>query len=540
MADNTKAGFRWHGIAAFLLATTFCTGAAPPASAATLTYAGTAPPLTFDPHGTNDFATMAVFRQVYDSLVALNANIEPVPGLAAAWEPQGDHTWRFHLRDGVLFHDGSKLSADDVVFSVLREKGSGFYSSLFGGITEARAVDPLTVDIVSKDPDPILPQKLARMFVMSKAWSLVHDLQNIPNLGAQGAEAYSVRHANGTGPMMLESQEPGVRTVLRKFDHYWGKADGNLTEAVYLPIGTSATRVAALLSGQVDLITDLPLQDVDRVKNTPGFAVHEVPQLLWMQLEMDGTRDVALNTWDKDGQPLKSNPFKDVRVRTAIAQTVDAKLMVDRVLRGAGRVVGVYALPGTEGYVASQDTRWPTDPAHAKALLAEAGYPNGFVTQLNCPVERYALAEDVCRATASMLGRIGIEVRVNTMVWPEFARMLVNGPSSSFHLIGVASTFGAQDVFVSEMMTRDPKSGEGFFNWALWHNDKLDAIARELRVTFDQKRRDQLSYDGLEVGKDNVYAVTLYQPMLIWASKANVNATLRADSTLLLQDASVK
>jgi peptide/nickel transport system substrate-binding protein len=139
-----------------------------------------------------------------------------------------------------------------------------------------------------------------------------------------------------------------------------------------------------------------------------------------------------------------------------------------------------------------------------------------------------------------MLGRIGIEVRVNTMVWPEFARMLVNGPSSSFHLIGVASTFGAQDVFVSEMMTRDPKSGEGFFNWALWHNDKLDAIARELRVTFDQKRRDQLSYDGLEVGKDNVYAVTLYQPMLIWASKANVNATLRADSTLLLQDASVK
>lgn len=509
-----------------------------PARAESLRYAGAAPPLTFDPHGTNDYATTAVFRQVYDSLVALSDDMQPVPGLATSWEQQGDTAWRFHLRDGVTFHDGSPLSVDDVVFSIMRQKGSGYYSSLFGDIVEARPVDARTVDVVSKQPDPILPAKMARMFVMSRAWSLAHDLQAIPNLGAQGSEAFSVRNANGTGPMRLASQEPGIRTVLQRFPGYWGPAKGNVTEATYLPIGASATRVAALLSGEVDLVTDVPLQDIDRVRTTAGFALHQVPQMLWMQLEMDGTRDVALNVWDKAGQVLQANPFKDTRVRQAIAEAVDAKLIVDRILRGNARVVGIPALPGTAGYQKDLDTHWPTDPAHAKALLAEAGYPQGFVTQLNCPTERYASAEDVCRAVAGMLGRVGIEVRVNTMVWPDFARMLVNGPSSSFHLIGVASVWDAQDAFVSEMMTRDPKAGDGFFNWALWHNDALDHVARELRVTFDPARREALYRQGLEIGKRDVYAVYLYQPMLSWGSKNAVEATVRSDSTVVLQNAS--
>ncbi len=527
---------RRHVLAACLLAGV---SAALPVSAASLTFAGAAPPLTFDPDGTNDFATTAVFRQVYDSLVALEPTMDIGPGLATSWNVQDDHTWRFHLRDGVQFHDGSKLTADDVAFSVMREKGSGYYSSLFGGITDAKIIDPLTVDIVSKEPDPVLPQKMARMFILSKPWMLAHDLQAIPNLGAQGSEAFSVRHANGTGPMELVSQEPGVRTVLHRFDHYWGLAPGNVTDATYLPIGTPATRVAALLSGQVDLVTDLPLQDVERVKNTPGFVVHQVPQMLWMQLEMDGTRDAALNSWDKTGQPLKTNPFKDPRVRTAIAQAVDVKLIVDRVLRGDARVVGIPGLPGTEGYNAALDTHWPTDPAHAKALLAEAGYPDGFVTQLNCPTERYPSTEDVCRAVASMLGRVGIEVKVNTMVWPDFARMLVNGPSSSFHLIGVSSTWSTQEVIVSDMMTRDTKAGDGFFNWALWHNDDLDRLARELRVTFDPGKRQTLTNQAFAIAKQSVYSIPLYQPLLSWGSKANVTSTLRADATLILQDVSV-
>lgn len=515
-------------------------GMAHPSAAATLTYAGAAPPLTFDPHATNDFATTAVFRQVYDSLVALDDGMNPVPGLATGWEAQGDHSWRFHLRPGVVFHDGQAMTADDVVFSILREKDSGFYSSLFGGITSAAAVDPLTVDVTSKDPDPILPQKMTRLYVMSKAWSLAHGLQAVPNLGAQGSEAYSVRHADGTGPMVLADQQPGVRTVLRRFDRSWAPGQGNVTEATYLPIGTPATRVAALLSGQVDLVTDVPLQDLDRIRATPGFTVQQVPQLLWMQLEMDGTRDAALDTWDKSGAPLKANPFKDVRIRSAIVEAIDAKLIVDRVLRGNARVVGIPSLPGTEGYQAALDSRPPTDPAGAKALLAQAGYPGGFATQLNCPTERYPATEDVCRAVASMLGRIGIDVKVNTTVWPDFARMLVNGPSSSFHLIGVSSALSIQDVFVSDMMTRNPKAGEGFFNWALWQNAGLDQVARELSVTFDPARRDALAKEGLEIARRDVYSATLYQPTLSWGSKAGITSVVRSDFTLKLQDVVVK
>ena len=526
--------------AALLLGLAAAMPAPMPAAAATLTYAGSSPPLTFDPHGTNDFATTAVFRQIYDSLVSLDRDMKPVPGLATSWEQQGDHAWRFHLRDDVVFHDGQKMTVDDVVFSVLREKGSGYYSSMFGGIADAKAVDATTVEVTSKEPDPVLPQKMARLFVMSKPWSVEHGLEAIPNLGAQGSEAYSVRHANGTGPMALQTQEPGVKTVLHRFDKYWGKATGNVTEATYLPIGTAATRVAALLSGQVDLVADVPLQDIERIKSTAGFTLRQVPQMLWMQLELDGTRDAALETYDKAGQPLKTNPLKDTRVRQAIAQAIDAKLIIDRVLRGNGRPVGIPSLPGTDGYQAALDVRWPTDPARAKALLAEAGYPNGFTTQLNCPTERYASTEDVCRAVASMLGRVGIDVKVNTIVWPDFARLLVNGPSSSFHLIGVASAWGIQDVFVSEMMTRNPKAGEGFFNWAMWHNDELDRVAREMRVTFDPARRDALAKEGLEIAKKDVYAVYLYQPMLNYGSKANVDAFLRSDSTLLLQDVVVR
>lgn len=508
--------------------------------AATLRFAGPTSPLTLDPHSTNDFTTTAIFRQFYDGLLSLTPDMKPTPGLATAWEKRDDRTWRFKLRDGVKFHDGSALTAEDVAFSVLRAKGSGMYSALFGQITAATAVDRLTVDVTTKDPDPILPQKMVRMFVMSKSWSLANNVEKVPNLGAQGSEAFSIRNVNGTGPMRLKEHQPGVKTVFQRFDGYWGKVTGNVTEATYTPIAAAPTRVAALLSGEVDLITDLPFADVERVQGSAALSVNKSAQLLWMQLEMDGSRDVALDTWDKQGKPLQANPFKDLKVRRAIALAVDAKTISERIMRGYARVVGIASIPGFGGYEADLDVRWPFDPAQARKLLAEAGYPDGFTTQLNCPGERYVNAEEVCRAVASLLGRIGIEVRVKTAPWPEFARMLVNGPSSSFHLIGVASSWDVQDAFTSIMMTRDAKAGEGFFNWALWSNPEIDKIAREIRVTFDPKRRTELYRRGLEIGKRDVHAVYLYQPYLVWASKKSITGTLRSDYTLLLQDVTIK
>ncbi len=507
------------------------------AGAETLRYAGATPALTMDPHATNDFVTTSIFRQVYDSLTGLNLKMDTVPGLAMKWAYTGNNTWRFKLRGGVAFHDGSRLTGQDVAFSIMRAKDSRFYTALFGRVTAVKVVDSHTVDVVSKAPDPILPRKMSRMFIMSKSWAEANGATAIPDIGAKGAEAFSVRNANGTGPMKLVSHDQATKTEFARNKAYWGDWPGNLTAAVYTPIGSAPTRLAALLSGEVQLITDLPIQDVERVHKTPGFKQTETPQLMAMQIEMDGSRDVAFDTTDKNGKPLTSNPFKDVRVRLAIAKTIDANLIAKRVMRGHARVIGTATVPGIAGYQSDLDVRWPSDAKAAKALLAEAGYPNGFATQLNCPLERYVNTDDICRAAASMLARIGIDVKVNGLVWPKFARMLVNGPTSSFHLIGSgANSWDAQDTFAATMRTRNAKAKKGFFNWALYSNPVVDEVAETLPVTFDTAKRKELYRRGLKTARDTVHAVYLHQPMLLWGMQNRVTAPMRGDATLTLQN----
>ncbi|CAH1654688.1 MULTISPECIES: ABC transporter substrate-binding protein [unclassified Chelatococcus] len=522
-----------------LLATTAVLSLAQPVMAETLKFAGTTAALTFDPHSTNDFVTTSIVRQVYESLVELDADMNPIPGLAAKWEPVGESTWRLTLRPNVKFHDGSVMTAEDVAFSVKRQASAALYKTLFGNITDAKVVDGSTVDIISKGADPILPVKLTRLFVMSQKWATDNGVATVPALGTQGTEAFSLRHANGTGPMLLAEQIPGQKTVFKKNDAWWGTFKGNLTDAVYTAINSAPTRVAALLSGEVDMITDLPLQDIPRVEQTPKMSVVDGPQRLFMELEMDGTRDLALATTDKSGQPLKANPFKDVRVRRAIAHGINAQLIVDRIMRGKAKVIGIGSAPGFSGYQADLDQHWKYDVDLSKKLLAEAGYPDGFTTTLNCPLERYVNTDEICKAVSSMLARVGIDVKVNGMVWPEFAKMLTNGPNSSFHLIGAAGNSGdVQDTFVAVMATRDKSRGQQ--NWAMWTNPQFDAVTDELVKTLDPKRRNELYREGLKIARDNVHAVYLHQPFLTWAMTAAVKIPVRADSTVMLQNVEIK
>ncbi|WP_435171193.1 ABC transporter substrate-binding protein [Falsirhodobacter sp. 1013] len=521
----------------FLLAAALMMGTAP-IHAETLRFAGPVSPLSFDPHATNDFTTVALVRQVYDSLLSLGPNMEPLPGLATEWQAVDDKTWRFTLRDGVKFHDGNTMTADDVAFSINRGRESGYYAGLFGKIEGATVSGPLTVDVTSSEPDPVLPTKMVRMFIMSKPWSEKHGLTEIPDLGAN-AEAFSVNNENGTGPMVLVSNQRDVKTVFNVFPGYWQERSGNVDMAEFVPISSGPTRIAALLSGEVDVVTDIPLQDIGRVE-AGGMSINTVPQLLWTQLEMDGTREVALDTWDKQGNPLTENPFRKVEVRQAIAHAIDAQAIVDRILRGHARVLGESSIPQMGGYQADLDERWATDPAKAKELLASAGYPDGFRTQLNCPNERYVNSEDVCRAIATMLSRVGIDVSVKGMPWAEFAKMLVQGPNSSFHFIGVASVWDTQDSFLSIMMTRDAETKDGFFNWAQWTDPDFDAVANELRTAFEPARRNELYRDGLMLAKERVNAVYLYQNEIVWGSRQGVSGVMRPDSVLDLANFTVE
>jgi peptide/nickel transport system substrate-binding protein len=306
-----------------------------PAGAQSLRFAASAPLLTMDPHATNDFVTQMVMTQIYETLVRVDADLTLQPGLALSWEHRGGLVWRFKLRPGVRFHDGTALAASDIVFSIERARAGRFWSAFAGPIDRIEIVDPETIDVVTKAPDPLLPRKMSRLQIMSEVWARKHGAEKAHDLAATGGDFHAQRNANGTGIMMLRSHDT-QRTVMARNPQWWGQTTSNVAEAVFTQIAAAPTRVAALLSGEIDLVTDLPLQDIERVRAAQGMKVEQAPQLLFMELEMDGTREEGNAMWDKQGVPLPRNPFRDLRVRRAFAHAIDAQAIVQRIMRGNG------------------------------------------------------------------------------------------------------------------------------------------------------------------------------------------------------------
>ena len=321
---------------------------ATPAVPASLRYAGTTPPLTFDPHATNDFVTASLVRQVYDSLVGLDDRMELEPGLRHELDAAGREY--VALQPSAGRHLPRRVAADRRRRRVLDHASEG-EPALRGPLRRhqraAKAVDDATVDVVSRraGPDPAAQDGAPVRHVARLGEA--NGVEKVPDLGAQGTRGLHAaprqRHRPDAARLAGARTPHGVRPQRRVL----GAGAGNVEEAIYTPIGSAPTRVAALLSSEVDLVTDLPLQDIERVKATPGFKVEQAPQQLFMQLEMDGTRDVALDVFDKAGQPLKANPFKDLRVRQAFAHAIDANLIVERVMRGQAPVIGTASAAGS-------------------------------------------------------------------------------------------------------------------------------------------------------------------------------------------------
>jgi peptide/nickel transport system substrate-binding protein len=504
-----------------------------PASAQTLRYANQGDLKSLDPYTLKETTTIAHHAHIYEGLVTRDKDLKIGPALAESWETPEPTRWRFHLRKNVKFHNGDPFTADDVLFSAdrIRAKGSNFLSNVPGDAKFVK-VDDHTVDVVLPSPNPILISQWDGWYIMDKKWCEEHN-SVAPTPAAATTPSYASLNENGTGPFTIESHQPGVKTVYKPYPNWWGKPEHNLKEIIFTPISSDATRVAALLSGEVDVIEPVPIQDIARVNSSGNAAVITGPELRTIFLGMDQVRDELLYSNVKG-----KNPFKDVRVREAFYKAVDVDLIKNRVMRGLSTPSALMIAP--QLFSLSKDFARPKlDPDGAKKLLADAGYPDGFEVTMDCPNDRYVNDSAICQAVVGMLARIG--VKINLLAQPKqqyFAKVLKPGGfQTSFYLLGwTPASSDSHNVLHDIMGCRDDAKDatRGEANLGGYCNKQVDALTDKILLETDDAKRDQLIKQAFEIGIKEYGYIPLHQQALAWGVSKKVKLTQRADNQVLL------
>ncbi|HKO07656.1 MAG TPA: ABC transporter substrate-binding protein, partial [Alphaproteobacteria bacterium] len=465
---------------------------------------------------------------VYEPLVGRGKELELVPMLAASWEQTQPTVWRFHLRSGVKFHDGSPFSADDVIFSHQRAIGDGSdIKGKLGTVQEVRKIDDLTVDFVTKTPDILLPSEFAQWYIMSKSWAEKNGATK-STTARQKEETYANRHTNGTGAFMVTVREPDVRTVAVPNPNWWGKREGNVSEIDFRVIKSDATRVAALLSGEVDMVYTVPIQDVERINSTPHRKVLQGPEMRTIFLGMNQGLPELLDS-DVKGK----NPFQDVRVRKAFYLAIDEEAIANKVMRGAATPSGLMVAPSVDGWDKTLNDRYPYDPEMAKKLLAEAGYPKGLTVGLNCPNDRYVNDEQICQAVAAMLAKAGVKVNLLAETKSKFFAKLQEY-NVSFYMLGwTPDTYDSWNPLFNLMGTRDAAAGRGKFNYGLYSNKRLDELVGQIQSEVDPKKRNAEIAEAFKIHKEDFGHIPLHQQALAWGIKDNVQLVQLPDNVFV-------
>jgi peptide/nickel transport system substrate-binding protein len=504
-----------------------------PASSQTLRYANQGDLKSLDPYTLKETTTIAHHAHVYEGLVTRDKDLKIVPALAESWEILDPTHWRFHLRKNVKFHNGDPFTADDVIFSAdrVRAKGSNFTSNVPADAKFVK-VDDNTVDVMLASPNPILIAQWDGWYIMDKKWC--EDNNSVaPTPASATTPSFASLHENGTGPFYIESHQPGVKTVFKAYANWWGKPEHNLKEIIFTPIASDATRVAALLSGEVDVIEPVPLQDIARVNASGNATVMTGPELRTIFLGMDESRDELLFSNVKG-----KNPFKDIRVREAFYKAVDVELIKNRVMRGLSTPSALMIAPQLFP-LSKQFTRPKFDPDGAKKLLTEAGYPDGFEVTMDCPNDRYVNDAAICQAVVGMLARIG--VKINLLAQPKqqyFAKVLKpGGYQTSFFLLGWTPASSDSHNVLHDIMgcrndPKDPTRGEA--NLGGYCNKELDALTDKVLLEADPAKRDQLIKQAFEIGIKDYSYIPLHQQALAWGVSKKVKLTQRADNQVLL------
>ncbi|MGA0769100.1 MAG: ABC transporter substrate-binding protein [bacterium] len=484
------------------------------AEAKTFRYATTGDIGGLDPHANNEGPTNTMKSNIYGTLIHRKADLSLEPELATKWEKLDATTWRFSLRQGVKFSNGNAFNADDVVFSFKRQtQESSDMSFALATVEEVKKVDDYTVDIITKGPDPILLLNMPIFFIVDKEWTEANNAFEV--VRAFGSTNFANVNSNGTGPFRVVEWVQDTRLVLEPNPNYWNKdsVEHNLTRAVFTPIANDATRVAALLSGDIDLIYPVPLQDIQRLENDANTEALEGPELRTIFLGFDHWRDESL---DMPGSG--KNPFKDKRVRQAFFQAINIDAIKRVVMRNAATPTGLMIAPGINGFQEDMNDRPPYDPDASRRLLAEAGYPDGFPVTFDCPNDRYVNDEKICTAIIPMLERIGIKVTANFQTKSKhFNKIGKAEPSfdTSFFMLGwTPGSYDALNPLMQLMTTGTP--GHGDWNCGQYNHPRVAELTEQIKTEMDEGKRNAMIREAFQIHKDDFGHIPLHQQALAW------------------------
>lgn len=473
---------------------------------------------SMDPYFALESATFSVLSNIFESLSDISPEMEVVPLLATSWQNIDPHTWEFKLRQGVTFQDGQPFDAEDVQYSIRRAidwKPSRLRSEI-PTVDHVEIVDPHTVHIITSVPDAILPTRMASLFILDKESS-------VAGLAA-GGDDWLATNPNGTGPYRLESWIKDSELILSAHDGYWGGRP-EVRRLNFVATTNEATRIASFLNGNIDILVNVPVGDVQRVEATPGFAVLTQPSLRLIYLGLDCGRDTSPGV---PGSP--PNPLKDVRVRQAIYAAINEDLIVEKVMNGFAEPAGQLFPEGVIGYDPSIE-RQPYDPDLARRLLAQAGYPNGFKVRLDSPNDRYINDEGIASAVAGQLARVDIEVEVQAMPKARFFPLEQAG-NSSFFLIGWANTNGdGTGTFDHLLHTMEPEKNLGGSNSSTaYSNAEIDRISEAAASEFDPEKREAMLQKANRIAMEELPHIPLHFQMDIHAVSDRVAWSPRRDT----------
>ena len=474
--------------------------------------------VNMDPMGNAIITSIGTLRNVYDGFFERTPDGELIPGLVESYERLDQLTWRFHVRQGITYHNGNPLTADDLKFTL--ERTSAYersqYVEVGSAIESITVVDPYTLDIVTMSPNPIFPSSIYSLGVMDKEWTESHDA------------TYVSTHAMGTGPYKFVEWVAEDHLTLEANDQYWGGRPA-INTVIYRPISDETTRMASLESGEVDLITFLPIESMERVERSPDLEL----------VAVRGHRFMMLGFEHSPGFPTA-----DYKVRKAMYMAINIEELIDEIWNG-------YADPCTQlvagpaeaypGFDPDLGRLFPYDPAESKRLLEEAGYPDGFEITLDGVFDRYPKDEQVCLAVTTYLQKVGIRCLLNVRSKAIHFGEIQNSETDFWFGSWREQAFDLSEAFFAHIMTREPGRTQGGWNAGWYSNSDVDRLVMEANAALSAEERAALLRQANRLAMEDIAVIPLYVQYDIWGMKAGLlNFTPRADMFMLADEMSYK